>query len=267
MSTLTENNTMANENDTVSNENNTVTNENNSVVENNVSQTNESEIVQTNDTTVTNENIDNTFKYSDTDCLDEDPVQELKFVLMSFVTPDNLLECKTSGVKIRGAFRTEIEARAACDILKKKDKYFDIFIGEMGKWLPLNPSTTQVKEEKFRNEKLNKIMNKVHATEIETLNEVVGRKKAEIDNSKEAHKDRIRKQLKANVKDYKDPTTTDIAPEPVSKRPKTNGNAVKARMNEMIKEKERIKANQNQAVIDEGLAAMKKSYDKYKAKQ
>lgn len=143
------------------------------------------------------------YKYTKIDCLDEDtPIPGQQYVLMSFISPERIMNCDIRGIKIRGVFASREKAEKALETLKNKDKYFDIWLGEVGKWLPWNPNTSQVEEVKYRNKKLDKIMNKVHKTELETLNELVGRRKEQLDTDKIAHKDRQKNNIKESVKNY-----------------------------------------------------------------
>jgi hypothetical protein len=163
----------------------------------------ESDVVfEYNDDTVV-EQANEHYKYTEIDCLDEDtPLPGQQFVLMSFISPERIMNCDMRGIKIRGIFPTREKADKALEVMKKKDKYFDIFLGEVGKWLPWNPGMHQVEEVKYRNKKLDKIMGKVHKTELETLNELVGRRKEQLDKDKVAHKDRIKNSVKEAVRTY-----------------------------------------------------------------
>lgn len=71
------------------------------------------------------------------DYLDEDPViPTQKYYLLSYLLPD-----KTEGgmpmIKIRGAFRDQESAQKRVKMLQEQEKYFDIVLGELGKWSPL----------------------------------------------------------------------------------------------------------------------------------
>lgn len=149
-------------------------------------------------------------KYTQIDNLDEDEViSNQLFVCISFISPEGLMNCNIRGVKIRGAYATEQEARAAAEKIRKKDKFFDVFVGEMGKWLPWDPDPMHVKEAKYGNKKLNKIMKKVHEQNNDDLNELVGRKKETIVNSKKSHRDRVASSIKNNLDNTGDDDTVD----------------------------------------------------------
>jgi len=67
---------------------------------------------------------------------EDEPIYGQKFVCLSFTENKN-----TNGkaIKVRGVFGTYEEAIHRCKQLQQVDKDFDIFIGEVGKWLPFNP--------------------------------------------------------------------------------------------------------------------------------
>lgn len=82
-----------------------------------------------------------------------------KFVCMSFLT-DKENKTSLSGIKIRGVFPTY---ESACDHAKNVqnvDPYFNVFVGELGKWLPFDPSpdSDSVKNSEYANEQLNGMM-------------------------------------------------------------------------------------------------------------
>lgn len=172
----------------------------------------ELEFVNQDDTKVTTS--DDVLKYTNVDTLDEDKsIPNQKWVLMSFISPEGIMNCKIRGVKVRGVFATEDEAKAACEKLKKTDKYFDVFMGEMGKWLPWDPTTKQVSEVKFRNKKLSKLMEKTHKMEIENmskLNELVGRRKEMLDKDTVEHKSRIKNSIKESIANMEDNKTKNL---------------------------------------------------------
>lgn len=146
-------------------------------------------------------------KYTTIDHLDEDaPIYNQRFVLLSFISPEGIMNCKVRGLKVRGIYATEEEAKTACDKLKKKDKYFDVFVGEVGKWLPWDPSMKHVEKVKYGNKKLEKIMDNLHKKETQTLNELVGRHKDMLDKESKSHKNRIRNSIKDSVENYNENT-------------------------------------------------------------
>ena len=87
----------------------------------------------------------------DEDHLDEDKqfkqlVKKQNYCVMSMLTPNSFPENKRDqykdqkilGIKVRGVFETYEDAKARADQLQKQDKHHNIFVGEVGKWLPFN---------------------------------------------------------------------------------------------------------------------------------
>ena len=95
------------------------------------------------------------------DYLTEDTIlpNDQKFVCISFLS-DTEKKTTLSGIKIRGVFSTY---ELACNHAKKVqsiDPYFNVFVGDMGKWLPFDPSpdSEAVKDSEYQNDELNNIM-------------------------------------------------------------------------------------------------------------
>ena len=85
------------------------------------------------------------------DYLDEDksfkkPVKHQRFCVLSMLTPNSFPENKREsfkdqkilGVKFRGVFETYEDAKERASALQLQDKYHNIFVGEVGKWLPFD---------------------------------------------------------------------------------------------------------------------------------
>ena len=69
------------------------------------------------------------------------------------------------GVKVRGVFGNTKEAELKAKKLQTKDKYHNIFMGEMGKWTPWDPSPNEVKDQEYNNDQLNTLMKKYKENE------------------------------------------------------------------------------------------------------
>lgn len=108
------------------------------------------------------------------DNLDEDKpfkqlVKKQNFCVISMLTPNSFPESKRAqyadqkilGIKIRGVFENYTEAKARCDFLQKMDKYHNIFVGEIGKWLPFNVDIATMETDDdpvYREQALNQYM-------------------------------------------------------------------------------------------------------------
>lgn len=62
------------------------------------------------------------------------------------------------GLKVRGVYDTYDHAAARAKALNKKDPYFNVYVADVGQWLPWDPDPDQVKDSEFQNEELNKLM-------------------------------------------------------------------------------------------------------------
>jgi hypothetical protein len=62
------------------------------------------------------------------------------------------------GLKVRGVAPTYPEAAARAKKLQKQDPIHNIFVGEIGKWLPWDPSPNAIQEQEYAEEQLNQLM-------------------------------------------------------------------------------------------------------------
>jgi hypothetical protein len=69
------------------------------------------------------------------------------------------------GLKVRGVFGNAKEAEIKAKKLQNKDKYHNIFLAEVGKWTPWDPSPNEVKEQEYNNDQLNTLMKKYRENE------------------------------------------------------------------------------------------------------
>jgi len=153
-------------------------------------------------------------KYTKIDNLDEDNVVDsARYFLVSFISPEGVMNCKMRGLKIRTyknrvTFSTLEEAKAAADEINQKDKYFNVFVGETGKWMGWDPAPDDrnfVEEEKWADKDQDLLMQKMKEKELkqkqdlDELNALVGKKKDIIDKEGKAHKKRVAKALKESA--------------------------------------------------------------------
>jgi hypothetical protein len=62
------------------------------------------------------------------------------------------------GIKVRGSYSTYDEAKERAEYLQKIDKLHNVFIGEVGKWLPFIDDTEKAKDVNYAEGKLQKLM-------------------------------------------------------------------------------------------------------------
>jgi hypothetical protein len=69
------------------------------------------------------------------------------------------------GVKVRGVYGNPKEAELKAKKLQTKDKYHNIFIGDVGKWLPWDPQPHEINEQEYAQDELNTLMRKYKENE------------------------------------------------------------------------------------------------------
>lgn len=99
------------------------------------------------------------------DELYEDPViSHQQYCCLSFVSPNGRQKGKVNALKVRGSFSKKEEADAHAKKLRQLDSEFDIFVAEVGKWLPWYPDPTEIDME-YAEEELNSLI-KGHKEEL-----------------------------------------------------------------------------------------------------
>ena len=103
-----------------------------------------------------------------TDHLTEDPViQHQKYACISILTSNSIKDTSgnpietgnhAKGFKIRGVYATMEEAQKRCEQIRSFDPYFNVFIGEVGKWLPWDDDIERAEDAVYAEKKLNEIM-------------------------------------------------------------------------------------------------------------
>ena len=89
---------------------------------------------------------------------EDEPISGQKFVLLSIVTPEMIKNCTVRGIKIRGVYGTEQEARVKAAELQKKDSLHNIYVAPVGKWLPWDDDPSKAHDEEYAEGELNRIM-------------------------------------------------------------------------------------------------------------
>lgn len=62
------------------------------------------------------------------------------------------------GLKVRGVYSTQEQATARAKALNKKDPYFNVYVADVGEWLPWDPEPEEIKDQEYQNDDLNKLM-------------------------------------------------------------------------------------------------------------
>jgi hypothetical protein len=64
------------------------------------------------------------------------------------------------GLKVRGVYDTHKEASVRAQVLRRKDPSFNVFVGQVGYWLPWDPECESIAEQEFQENQLNELVKK-----------------------------------------------------------------------------------------------------------
>jgi hypothetical protein len=77
----------------------------------------------------------------------------------------NEFQTTVRGLKIRGVYGSQAEAVARSKKLQRMDTLHNIFLAEVGKWLPWDPEPNDVADQEYAEEELNTLMKKYKENE------------------------------------------------------------------------------------------------------
>jgi len=64
------------------------------------------------------------------------------------------------GLKIRGVYDSDKEAKIRSQVLRRKDPTFHVFVGQVGYWLPWDPECESIPEQEYQEGQLNELVKK-----------------------------------------------------------------------------------------------------------
>lgn len=73
---------------------------------------------------------------------------------------ENDFRTSIRGLKIRGTYDTHKEATVRAQVLRRKDPSFNVFVGQVGSWLPWDPECEQIPEQEYQEQMLNDLVKK-----------------------------------------------------------------------------------------------------------
>ena len=113
-------------------------------------------------------NLTKTMSETSEDYLDEDPVISNQiFACISIFTPNSIKtpegevikqENNVRAFKIRGVYSSSEKAEKRCEEIRKFDRYHNVFVGEVGKWLPWDDDASNAEDAVYAEPKLNDMM-------------------------------------------------------------------------------------------------------------
>jgi hypothetical protein len=126
-----------------------------------------------------------------------------------------LNDYKTSmrGLKVRGVYDSHKEASVRAQLLRRRDPSFNVFVGQVGYWLPWDPECESVPEQEYQEGQLNELVKKYKENldnrdnlYDQLKNERIEKAKKEVD----AKKELIKAQNQANASNNVEEDTKNI---------------------------------------------------------
>lgn len=62
------------------------------------------------------------------------------------------------GIKVRGVYDTQREAQMRAKMLQRKDPNFNVFLGQIGYWLPWDPNPHKIDNQEYAEQELNELV-------------------------------------------------------------------------------------------------------------
>ena len=93
--------------------------------------------------------------------VEDEDIPGQKYLVLSILSPGfnkNLEKYDIRGIKIRGVYATYEEAQERCTYLQAIDPIHNVFIGEIGKWLPFVDDPEKAKDSQYAEAKLQNLM-------------------------------------------------------------------------------------------------------------
>lgn len=202
---------------------------------------------------------------------EDEPISGQKYVCISFVSPEGIKNCNIRCLKVRGVFEDYEQARKHAETLQKKDPNYHIFVGEVGKWLPWDPSPDSAKDQQYYEKQLQELhkgylqnREKAKQTEAERKQDMLKRSVVEASNANNSTKAKLQKKLEQK-RFEKEQSASNTSSVP----------SLAEREQLIQKEKERLANNQTKLVesenklksIDENLNKIKELWAKQKDKK
>ena len=89
----------------------------------------------------------------------EDEIQSEFDLLSDFQT-------NIRGVKVRGVYDSERAANIRAQVLQKMDSSFHVYVGQVGFWLPWEPSADKIQEQEYMEDNLNKLVKEYNKNQV-----------------------------------------------------------------------------------------------------
>lgn len=84
---------------------------------------------------------------------------------------DNKFQTNTRGIKVRGSYNTQEEAELRAKILRETDPNHDVYVGQVGMWMPFDPDAYKTGKVEYLENELNELMHNKIKNEEEAKEE------------------------------------------------------------------------------------------------
>ena len=126
---------------------------------------------------------------------------------------ENDFQTSIRGLKVRGVYESKREAEVRAKVCQRRDPNFHVFVGQVGYWLPWDPSPDNIADQKYANEQLNTLMkkyqeNRQHRDEIYAAETEERKRKAREENQRrkfyQQKTDEEQKEAEEKIKELRD---------------------------------------------------------------
>jgi hypothetical protein len=117
---------------------------------------------------------------------------------------ENNFQTSVRGLKIRGTYDTRREAEVRAEVLRRKDPNFNVFIGQVGYWLPWDPEASQVDEQVDQEQQLNELVKRYQENKERVDEEFQRRKEESLKKAKEENERRKAEQAEAKAREVEE---------------------------------------------------------------
>jgi len=92
-------------------------------------------------------------------------IQENEERLENEFNIEHAFQTNVRGIKVRGSFSTQEEAEERCKYLREMDPSHDVYVGQVGMWMPWHPDAYKTNRIEYLEQELNNLMHEKNKNE------------------------------------------------------------------------------------------------------
>lgn len=123
---------------------------------------------------------------------------------------DNNFRTTMRGLKVRGTYSTAQEAQMRAKMIQKRDPSFNVFVGQVGYWLPWNPEASEIEDQEYAEKELNDLMKNYKENEMKKKELFEAEKRRSMQEALRANRARQDKENKETIQFENTPIPTDM---------------------------------------------------------